>query len=134
MLRRDHFIAKLINLLIRELNNCSLGEIFESHTMQKYVNLIAFLWKLISTEHIVVIMHGIPRLGSSCKKYTTHYDSLETLQLHCMPVLRIIVYCKNPIATLHNVSAVHWGEITEYTRSAQYTGGYFVYTWGCSVH
>ena len=42
-LRRDDFIMKLINLLIRELDNCSLGAIFESRAMPKFVNLIAFL-------------------------------------------------------------------------------------------
>ena len=32
------------------------GVIFESPTMQKCVNLITFLWKLISKEQAVVIM------------------------------------------------------------------------------
>ena len=44
---------KLINLLIRELDNCSLGGVFP---VPKSVNLIAFLQKLISKEHVVVIM------------------------------------------------------------------------------
>ena len=45
VLIRDHFIAKLINLLIKELNNCSLWGQFLSlaRTMPKYVNLISFL-------------------------------------------------------------------------------------------
>ena len=47
---------KLTNLLIRELENCSLGAIFESRAVPKFVNLIAFLWKLISKEHVVVII------------------------------------------------------------------------------
>ena len=34
-LRRDHFIMKLIKLLIGELSNCSLGSIFESRAMPK---------------------------------------------------------------------------------------------------
>ena len=55
---------KLINLLIRDLDNYSLRAIFESRAMRKFVNMIAFLWKLISKEHVVVIME-IPRLGSS---------------------------------------------------------------------
>ena len=46
---------KLINLLIRELDNCSLGEIFESRVMPKFVNY-AEMQKLISKEHVVVIM------------------------------------------------------------------------------
>ena len=49
-------IMNLINLLIRELENFSLGAIFETRAMPKFVNLIAFLWKLISKEHVVVIM------------------------------------------------------------------------------
>ena len=47
---------KLINLLIKELDKCSLGAIFESSAMPKFVNLIAFLYILISKEHVVVIM------------------------------------------------------------------------------
>ena len=43
------------------------------------------------------------------KKYTIHYITLETLQLHCAPVLLVIVYCKNPI--------------TPCLMSVQYTGG-----------
>ena len=35
VLRRDHFIMKLINLLIRELNNCSLeGDFRVSHNAE----------------------------------------------------------------------------------------------------
>ena len=55
-MRRDDFILKLVNLLIRELENCSLGGVFKSRAMTKFVNLIAFLQKLISKEHVVVIM------------------------------------------------------------------------------
>ena len=47
---------KLINLLIREPENCSLGGFFRVRAMPKFVNLIAFLQKLISKEHVVVIM------------------------------------------------------------------------------
>ena len=50
---------KLINLLIRELDNCSLRGVFRvsRHAeMPKFVNLIAFLQKLISKEHVAVIM------------------------------------------------------------------------------
>ena len=50
---------KLANLLIRELDNCSFGAIFEPCEMLKFVNLIAFLWKLISKEQVAVIM-GFP--------------------------------------------------------------------------
>ena len=53
---------KPINLLIKELNNCSLRDDFESRTMQKYVNWIAFLQKLISKEHVVVIMEFPDRI------------------------------------------------------------------------
>ena len=47
---------KRINLLIREINNCSLEGDFESRAMQKYVDLITFLQKLISKQYVVVIM------------------------------------------------------------------------------
>ena len=42
-IRRDDFIMKLINLLIKELDNCSLGLISESRAIPKFVNSIAFL-------------------------------------------------------------------------------------------
>ena len=44
---------KLIDLVIRELENCSLVDVFESGALPKFVN---FLQKLISKEHVVVIM------------------------------------------------------------------------------
>ena len=53
---RDDFIMKLINLLIRNSIIAVLGMISESCAMPKFVSLIAFLYKLISEEHVVVIM------------------------------------------------------------------------------
>ena len=48
---------KLINLLIKELNNCSLDNDFESRNMQKYVNLIVFFRNWFQKSiHVVVIM------------------------------------------------------------------------------
>ena len=61
--------------------------------MQKYVNLIAFLWKLISKEHIVVIMEFLDWAQVEKYTYSVHYNSPETLQLHCMSVLLTMVYC-----------------------------------------
>ena len=49
-LKRDYFIMKLVIFLIRELSNCGSGTTFESRTMQKYVNLIAFL-EINEKEH-----------------------------------------------------------------------------------
>ena len=47
---------KLINLLIKDLDNCSLGGYFRVSRHAKICQLIAFLWKLISKEHVIVIM------------------------------------------------------------------------------
>ena len=47
---------KLINLLIRELNNFSLDGDFRASYHAEVSPLIAFLQKLISKEHVVVIM------------------------------------------------------------------------------
>ena len=43
-------------MLMRELENCSLGGDFESRAMPKFDNLIAFLQKLISKEQVAIIM------------------------------------------------------------------------------
>ena len=53
---KGSFYFETDNLLIRQLNNCSLGGVFESRAMPKYVNLIALLYELILKEHVVVIM------------------------------------------------------------------------------
>ena len=53
---RDGFIMKLINLLIGELDSCSLGGDFPVSRHAEFVNLIAFPQKLISKEHVIVIM------------------------------------------------------------------------------
>ena len=66
---------KPINLLIRELNNCSLGGDFKSRAMPKFVNLIMFLWKLISKEHIVVIM--------------VFPDWVQVKKIHCIYSLKV---------------------------------------------
>ena len=49
---------KLINLLIKKLDNCSLGGDFRvaHHAEIFFISLIAFQKKLISKEHVVVIM------------------------------------------------------------------------------
>ena len=47
---------KLINLLIRELNNCSLGGDFGVSRHAQICQFDRFLQKLISKEHVVVIM------------------------------------------------------------------------------
>ena len=56
VVKRWFYYEAGINLLIRELENWSLGGDFESRAIPKFVNLIAFLQKLISKEHVVVIM------------------------------------------------------------------------------
>ena len=63
-LRRDDFIMKLINLLIRELDNCSLGGDFR-------VSLHADICRFdrvsleINFQRARSCNYGIPRLGSS---------------------------------------------------------------------
>ena len=109
MSRKDHFIMKLINLLIRELKNCSLGGNFRVSHYAEICQFDCFSLE-IDFKRAHSCNYGIPQTGLKLKNYTIHYDSLETLQLHCAPVLLIIVYCKKPITTLRNVCAVHWGE------------------------
>ena len=80
-LEKRSFIVKLINLFIRELINCSLWAIFESRTMPKYVNLIAFLQKLISKEHVAVIME-FPDWIQVKKKYTKEMGELKDRKIY----------------------------------------------------
>ena len=47
---------KLINLLIKELNNCNLGGDFRVSYHAEICQFIAFLQKLILNKHVVVIM------------------------------------------------------------------------------
>ena len=47
---------KLINLLIKELNNCSLGGDFRVSHHAEIRQFDRFSFKLISKEHVVVIM------------------------------------------------------------------------------
>ena len=54
--RKDHFLMKLINLLIRELNNCSLGDDFRVTSQADICRLDRFSLEIDSKEHVVIIM------------------------------------------------------------------------------
>ena len=62
---------KLINLLIREL---------DSYTMQKYVNMIALLYKLISKEHVIVIME----FPDWVQVKNIYYSNTSTVHFPCI--------------------------------------------------
>ena len=65
-LRRDDFIMKLINLLIRELNNCSLGGDFRvSHHAE--VSQFNRFSSEVNFKRARSCNYGIDRLGSSYK-------------------------------------------------------------------
>ena len=59
MLRRDHFIMKLINLLIRELNNCSLGGDFR---VSRHDEICQFDGLSLEINFNRADNYGIPRL------------------------------------------------------------------------
>ena len=54
-LRRDDFIMKLINLLIRELENCSLGGDFRVSRHPEIYQFDRFSLEITFKEYIVVI-------------------------------------------------------------------------------
>ena len=55
-LKRDDFIMKLINLLIRELEICSLGGDFRVSSHAEICQFDRFSLEINFKEHIVVIM------------------------------------------------------------------------------
>ena len=62
------FYFKLINLLIKELNNCSLGAISESRAMPKYELSQFHRFSIeINFKRARDCNYGITRLGSSLK-------------------------------------------------------------------
>ena len=67
-LRRDHFIMKLINLLISELNNCNSGVHFRVMCHAEIRQFDRFSLE-VNFKRARSCYYGIPRLGSSLKKY-----------------------------------------------------------------
>ena len=63
-LRRDHFIMKLINLLIMELNNCSSGGDFRVSHHAEICQFDHFSLE-INFKRARSCNYEIPRLGSS---------------------------------------------------------------------
>ena len=61
---------KLINLLIRELSNCSLGDDFRVTSYAERCQLHRFSLE-IDFKKARICNYGIPRLGSSLKKKYT---------------------------------------------------------------
>ena len=55
-LKRDHFIMKLIKLLIRELNNCSLGGDFRVARHSEICQFGRFSLEINFKKDVVVIM------------------------------------------------------------------------------
>ena len=60
-LRRDHYIMKLINLLIWELNNCSLGGDFRVSHHAEICQFDRFSLE-INFKRVLSCNYGIPRL------------------------------------------------------------------------
>ena len=55
-LRRNHFIMKLMDLLIREANNCRLGGNFRVSHYAKLYQFDRLSLEINSKEHVVVII------------------------------------------------------------------------------
>ena len=91
---RDRFIMKLINLLIRELENCSLGGDFRVSRHAKIYQFDRFSLE-INFKRPRSYNYGIPRLYFQVKMkiiYSTHHrDTHVTITLYDVEVICLII-------------------------------------------